>query len=1007
MNAQLFQNLSCVFERFASGSRSHLSRLSIVLTVLLTLTVPAQTSFAQRKSAVVKGVVLDAGTRQPLVGVTCIVEGTQKGTTTGTDGSFSINLAPGHDKVITFSCLGYETQKISWSGESDLKILLAETAQSMDEVIVVGYGTQKKSDITGAVGSVSRDRIEKMVSTDIAQIMQGSIPGLNIMSTTAGANPEGQSGLMLIRGRNSISASNEPLIVLDGSPYYGSISDISPSDIASIEVLKDASSAAIYGSRGSNGVILINTRQGQEGKITIRYDGYYAIQTVANFPHIMNGDEYFDYKKNWSDSDDSDPDASLNETERSVYEDGSWKKWSWKDLLTRTGYSTRHNISASGGTKNAKYNISLNYLRNKGTIINDQFQRAQFRANLSVNLAKWLSYSTNTMLTWSDNSGATPKFVDVFNKSPLLRPFNEDGSINITPDLTNEKRFNPLECLLYDDYNASYKLATNNSFKAKLAKGLSYTLNLGLQYYNTEHNEYQGTNTGAMKSYNGWGKTSDKKKFAYSIENILNYERKFGRHGLFLTFVYSFEENTNRTNELEGTDFPNDLLSYNGLAQAKQLTPNIEKSNTKLISQMFRANYEYDSRYLFTFTVRRDGYSGFGANNKWSLFPSVALGWNIANESFFEKARDVMNIFKLRLSWGRNGNQAITAFQTISTLGSSDYVNGSNLAAGYTPDRLGTSNLTWETTDAMNLGIDFAFLNSRITGEFNIYRNNTYDLLLKRSISSVNGLTSIYQNIGKTRNEGIELALTSTNIHTKKFTWKTSFNIAFIRTQIRDIYGDGKDDIDNKWFIGSPIKVNYDYYITGVWQLDQANLAALYGAKPGYAKYDDLNGNGTYDAGDRQVIGSPEPNITWSLNNQFSYGPFDLSVYLYGAGGMVKYNPFYAKNILVPHNYWTPDNPTDDYWSKDDGNANQYIASKTVTPGKYEKASFWRIKDIMFSYTLPHKALSKIGISQTKVYFSCKNPWTFTNYTGMDPELDEQRAKPVQREFIFGLNLTF
>lgn len=991
---------------FPHSLRTFAARLSLALAVLA-LTLPTAAVFAQRKTATVKGFVTDATTRQPLIGVTCIVEGTQKGTTTGADGSFTLNLAPDIEKNISFSFIGYESQQVTWSGETELNIALVEMSTTMDEVIVVGYGAQKKSDITGAVGSVSKDRIDKMVSTDIAQIMQGSIPGLNVMTTAAGANPEGQSGLMLIRGRNSISASNDPLIVLDGIPYYGSISDVSPGDIASIEVLKDASSAAIYGSRGSNGVILINTRQGSEGKVTIRYEGYYAIQTVANFPHIMDGDEYYDYKKGWADDDDSDPDAHLNETERAVYADGSWRDWSWKELLTRTGYSTRHNVSASGGTKAVKYNVSLNYLRNKGTIINDQYQRAQFRANLTVNLAKWLTYTTNTMLTWTDNSGATPKFVDVFNKSPLLRPFNDDGSINITPDASNEKRFNPLECLLYDDYNASYKLSTNNSFKATLTKGLTYTLNTGIQFYDTEHNEYQGTNTGAMKSFHGWGKTSDKKKFAYSLENILNYERKFGRHCLFLTFVYSFEQNTNRTNALEGSDFPNDLLSYNGLAQAKQLTPFIEKTDTKLISQMFRANYTFDDRYLFTFTVRRDGYSGFGANNKWGVFPSVAVGWNLANESFFEKAKDVMNVFKLRFSWGRNGNQAISAFQTISTLGSADYVNGSNLAAGYVPNKLGTPDLTWETTDAMNLGVDFAFLNSRITGEFNVYRNNTHDLLLERSISAVNGLEKIYQNIGKTRNEGVEISLSSTNVRTKKFSWKTSLNLAFIRTKIREIYGDGKDDIDNKWFIGSPVKVNYDYYITGVWQLYEANLAALYGAKPGYAKYDDLNNNNTYDAGDRQIIGSPEPNITWSLNNQFTYGPFDLIVYLYGAGGMVKYNPFYAKNILVKHNYWTPDNPTDDYWSKDDGNANQYIASKSITPGKYEKASFWRVKDITLSYTLPSAMLSKIGVSQTKIYFSCKNPWTITDYTGMDPELDEQRAKPVQREFIFGLNLTF
>lgn len=994
------------FRGFARGIRSRASRLGLVLA-LCALTAAVETSFAQRKTATVKGVVTDAATKQPLVGVTCIVEGTQRGTTTGVDGTFTLDLASGGAKTLSFSYIGYETREVVWNNQTELKIELSETAQAMDEVIVVGYGSQKKSDITGAVGSVAKDRIEKMVSTDIAQIMQGSVPGLNVMATTAGANPEGQSGLMLIRGRNSISASNDPLVVLDGIPYYGSISDINPSDIASIEVLKDASSAAIYGSRGSNGVILISTRQGTEGKVTIRYDGYYAIQTVANFPHIMNGEEYYNYKKGWTDDDDSDPDAFLNETERAVYADGSWKKWTWKDLLTRTGYSTRHNISASGGSKVLKYNVSLNYLRNKGTIINDQYQRAQLRVNLTSNLTKWLTYTTNTMLTWSNNSGATPKFVDVFNKSPLLRPFNEDGSINITPDASNEKRFNPLECLLYDDYNASYKLATNNSFKATLTKGLTYTLNTGIQFYDTEHNEYQGTNTGAMKSYNGWGKISDKKRFAYSLENILNYERKFGRHGLFFTFVYSFEENTNRTNELEGYDFPNDLLSYNGLAQAKQLTPYIEKTNTKLISQMFRANYEFDNRYLFTFTVRRDGYSGFGANNKWGVFPSVAVGWNIANEAFFGRATDVMNVLKLRFSWGRNGNQAISAFQTISTLGSSDYVNGSNLAPGYMPDKLGTPDLTWETTDAVNLGLDFAFLNSRITGEFNVYRNNTYDLLLERSISDVNGLDKIYQNIGKTRNEGIEVSLTSTNLRTKKFAWKTSFNIAFIRTQIREIYGDGRDDIDNKWFIGYPIKVNYDYYITGVWQLNEANLAAQYGAQPGYAKYDDRNGNGAYDADDRQVIGSPEPNVTWSLNNQFTYGPVDLIVYLYGAGGMVKYNPFYAKNILVKHNYWTPDNPTNDYWSVEDGYANQYIASKSVTPGKYEKASFWRIKDITLSYTLPETFLSKVGISQAKVYFSCKNPWTFTQYTGMDPELDEQRAKPVQREFLFGLNLSF
>ena len=984
--------------------------LCALVVMTSSLILPAEKVYAQRKNTVkVQGTVVDASTKETLPGVICKVDKSDKAASTDIDGRFEIELKPGTDQILIFHYLGYESAAIPWKGEKTINVEMNVSIEALEETVVVGYGTQKKSDITGAISSVSKDRIKKMVSTDLAQMIQGSVPGLNIMATSAGANPEGQSGLMLIRGRNSITAGNDPLIILDGVPYYGSISDISSTDIESIEVLKDASSAAIYGSRASNGVILINTRQGEESDIKIKYDGFYAFQSIANFPHIMTGDEYVAYKQNWvDDGDDTDADdMGLNSAEQSVYDDGSWRDWTWKELLTQKGYSTRHSLSATGGTKSTKYNISLNYLNNQGVIINDKYERAQFRVNLTTKLTDWLSYTTNTMLTWSDNSGATPKFVDVFNKSPLLRPFNEDGSINIVPDASNEKRFNPLECLLYDDYNASYKVITNNSFVAKIAKGLTYTLHTGIQYNTAEHNQYQGTNTAAMKSFNGWGSLYDKKKFSYSIENIVNFQRDFGKHGVFLTGLFALEGDTNRSTTVEGTDFPNDFLSYNGIPQAKKITTVIGKSDTRLMSYMFRANYDYNDRYLFSATVRSDGYSGFGENNKWGIFPSAAVGWNIANEGFFKEAKNVVNILKLRASWGRNGNQAISAYQSLSTLGSQDYVNGSGLAAGFTPSRLGIGSLSWETTESMNLGLDIAFLKSRITGEFNIYRNNTYDLLLQRSISSINGIQSIFQNIGATKNEGVEMALTSTNISKKNFSWKTTLNMALIRTQITEIYGDGKDDIDNKWFIGSPIKVNYDYYITGVWQNDEAGLASLYGAKPGYAKYDDLNNNGTYDSEDRQIIGSPEPNFTWSLNNQFTYKGFDLIVYVYGAEGMVKYNPFYARNILVPHNWWSAENPTDDCWSKDEKQANQYIAGKTITPGKYEDASFVRIKDITLSYTLPYKAVSALNISNAKVYFSGKNLFTFTKYTGMDPELDEQRAKPVQKEFVLGVSLTF
>ncbi len=973
--------------------------------LLLQISSATTLSAQSRPTVSIEGVVTDGDTDLPLVGVVVSSGDTSTGyTLTTNDGSYFLEV-PLSVKELTFTLMGYKEQKVEVGSNNRLNVKMYLDVQMLEEIVVVGYGTQKKSDITGAVGSVGKDRIESSSVTDVSQMLQGSVPGLTVMTTEAGANPEGQSGLMLIRGRNSISASNDPLIILDGVPYNGSISDIPAIDVASIEVLKDASSAAIYGSRGSNGAILITTRSGEEGKTTIRYNGYVSVQSVANFPEMMDGQSYYDFKKFWSDDSD-DPDDFLSATELAVYNDGSWKDWTWKDLILQTGLSTQHSISASGGTKAVKYNTSLSFLNTTGIVRNDQYKKLTFRVNLSADLTRWLTYTTNTQLSWADNSGATPKFADVFNKSPLLRPFNEDGSINITPDASNEKRYNPIECDLYDDENVSYRLTTNNSLRATILKGLTYTLNTGVQYFYQYHNEYQGLNTGAKKSYNGWGSMYDRRRQYLSLENIVNFDREFGRHHLFVTLLYSFENAYNHEKTVEGEDFPNDLLSWNGIPQAGSISYELEETETALISQMARVNYAYDNRYLLTLTVRRDGYSGFGSNNKWGVFPSVALGWNISNESFFQPYTDIMNMLKFRLSLGQNGNQAISAFQTISRMTASDYHDGSSIAVGYVPNTLGTPSLSWETTTATNAGLDFAFLGSRISGEINAYYNKTEDLLLSRSISSVNGIESIYQNIGTTDNRGIEFSLTSENIRTRYFSWKTSFNIAWYKTRILELYGNGQDDIDNQWFIGYPIKVNYDYYIIGVWQSDEANLAAKYDALPGYAKYDDLNGNGTYDADDRQVIGSSEPDFTWSLNNIFSYGPFELSIYMYGMLGMVKANPFYAKNMYIKREYWSEDNPINTYWSTDK-NANQYIASKSVTPSYYQNANFWRIKDIMLSYSLPKRPIQKIGLSNAKVYFTGKNLFTFTKYTGMDPELDEQRAKPLQREFILGVNLTF
>ncbi|MBK5209895.1 MAG: TonB-dependent receptor [Flavobacteriaceae bacterium] len=935
----------------------------------------------------------------PLPGATVLIKGTSKGTTTDFNGYYKIDAPIG--ATLAFRYLGYNSIEILIGNQTEINVVLIGNNESLEEVVVVGYGRQKKSDITGAVSSVSKDRINDATITDPIQLIQGAVAGLNVSATAAGSNPE-SGGVLLVRGRNSISANNEPLIVLDGVPYSGNISEINSQDIESIEVLKDASSTAIYGSRASNGVILIQTKNGEEGKVTVRYDGFYSVQTVANFPDLMNGDEYVLYKEG---TDPLDTDANITEAELAVYESGSYKSWTWKDLIIKNGFSQQHNLSVSGGSQKTSYRVSFSYLGTEGIVINDQYKRGNTRINVTSKVSDWLTVGSNTMLGYADNSGAAPSFVDLFNKSPLAVPFNEDGSINITPISDDDRKINPIETSLYDDLNKKYTVSSNNYINIELpfVKGLSYRFNTGVQYQSTEKNWYRGLNTGKSFKVGGEAEINKGDRYSYVLENIVSYQRDFGKHNVFLTGVYSIEENENKNSKTEASGFANDFLSYYGIPQATNQTPSFFYAKTDLISQMFRANYSYDSRYLFTATVRRDGFSGFGANNKFGTFPSIALGWNISNENFFSNAKGFVNLLKLRGSYGLSGNQAISPYQTISQLSGEDYIDGTTTAPGFVPSSLGTPGLGWETTRSLNVGIDFGLLNSRISGEINLYRNNTKDLLLKRSISAVHGVNSVFENIGETQNEGFEFLVNSNNISKKDFKWSSNLNFSFIRTEIKDLYGDGKDDIANKWFIGQNILTNYDLKFIGVWQLGEEELAAQYGALPGYAKYEDLNDNGVYDPGDRQILGSEEPNFTWGFTNTFKYKDFGLSIFVYGKNGARKVNPYKDRSYLINREYWTPDNPSNEFWSNSSA-ATRYLGQGNYA-SVYDNADFIRIKDITLSYSLP-KAIFNDAVN-AKIYFTGKNLATITNWSALDPELDNQRAIPLQREFIFGLNLSF
>jgi TonB-linked SusC/RagA family outer membrane protein len=514
------------------------------------------------------------------------------------------------------------------------------------------------------------------------------------------------------------------------------------------------------------------------------------------------------------------------------------------------------------------------------------------------------------------------------------------------------------------------------------------------------------------------------------LENILSYNREFGSHSIFVTGLYSYEGYNGRTNSMDAQKFPNDFLSWYGIPQASVIAPSISYSKTALISQMLRLNYTYASRYLLTLTIRRDGYSGFGTDNKWGIFPSAAVGWNLANESFFP-IKDIVNTFKLRASYGLNGNQAIGAYESLPKFAIANMSTNNGTVIGYKPSSMGVANLGWESSKTLNLGFDFGIFKDRISGNFNWYKTNTFDLLLARSISVNHGITpathlpswvhpAVTENIGQTQNTGVEVVIDSRNIVKGKFQWSTSVNFSYNKNKIVSLYGvkdaDGKeiDDISNGWFIGKPIRVNYDYVWGGVWQTSEAAEAATYGSQPGYLKLKDLDQNGVIDSKDRQIIGQIDPSLLWGLTNTFTYSNFTLSIFMHGVSGATVRNYLMNDDVqgaevrynTLKKNWWTPTNPTNDWV------ANALLANnESGFSGRiYEKPDFVRIKDVSLGYDLPKNLISKIGLARVKVYITGRNLATFTKWTGMDPDLTDEEAQqriPMQREIVCGLTLGF
>jgi len=959
----------------------------------------------------------------PLPDATVTILKTNNFVATNNQGKFKISIPTNLKLPVTLqiSRVGYLTKKSSITDLSKaVQLYLDEQDQTLNEVVVVGYGSQKKSDLTGSVVSLNREKLESLPNNNFAQALEGALPGVSV--STDNNNAEGNQMSILIGGRNSITAATRPLIIFDGVPYTGGFSDINPQDIQSIEILKDASAVAIYGSRGSNGVILITGKSGKKGKMKVNLDISYGTQEIANKPNLMNPNDFYNFKITRNPGSITPSEDSIHKAQGGV---------NWYDLASQKGQRSSANLSVAGGTDKMTYYLGISSLNVKGIDVGDEFKRYILRPSLDIKVNEAITVGTNTTISFLDRSG-TPANLNGTNggqgantANPLTNPFNSTGQYAIYAWPEYHLMGNPMNYTYIWNQDQSNKIFTNNYVKIELPiKGLSYKFNSGVELTSRGIRNTWGRNTTKGYEDNGDGQVTNSLERNFTLENIINYERTFGKHSVNLTGLYSSQSHDYTSDDSKGGGFPNvDMnFSYN----LDQSDPTTRKSSSSYykenhISTMGRLNYSYDSRYLATFTVRKDGYSGFGVDNKYGVFPSGALAWNILQEKFI-KLPQAINQLKLRGSYGINGNEAVSAYQTQTTLKSTSYLIGSPSTSkvGYIPLTAGNPILAWESTKKYTVALDYGFFNNRIFGSVEYYSSETGNpgLLLKQQVSPITGYTSVLSNIGRVQNKGIEFSLNTKNIDKKDFSWTTNVVMAYNINKILDLYGNGKNDTLNNWFIGNPINVNFDLVYNGIYKnSDDIRNSPIKSPVPqlGYIRVKDLNGDSVIStSNDRTIIGQLDPKVTLGFTNTFRYKSLSLSIFVQGVYGMTKNNPLMQDNVgtdvvtnTVYKDWWSTLNPNGTHWINANG------ANLAPVPiNVYEDASFIRLKDITLSYSLNNsmlKSVNKIGIQSLKIYANARNLATFTKYKGLDPELAPayQLNTPMQKEFSVGINAGF
>ncbi len=996
---------------------------------------------------------------------TITVKGTTNAVTATDNGDFIIS-APGTGTLVITS-VGYSKIEIPIQNRTTITVLMESSSSNLNEVVVIGYGTQRKRDVTGSTVSVKGETLNEIKAPNIFNQLQGRAAGVDIVNNSTNL---GVGGQIRIRGNRSISGNNNPLIVVDGMAFGGNINDIDPESIANVDILKDASATAIFGSRGSNGVIIITTKRGKVGKPITTYNGYVGVVNAMDTWDVFNAQEYAQFKE---DARQGQPAFATNPSVISPYgltptetaNLAAGVSTDWQDLLLTTGIRTGHDLGVNGGNDRTQYYFGLGYFKETGIIPDQSLDRYTLNVNIDHKLTKWLKigFQSFNTLNFQKRVG-TNAYGSGLRLSPLFKPYNDDGSINFQPAIeqgVDNVQINPLTSIGNNDLikadQRRYQFQHNFYAEAQLMAGLTFKTSFGYGWSQTFNSDYTGPNTIFNTNLNTAGSRlsqNNAEGWQYTINNSLNYNHTFAeKHKLQVQVLQEVQKNEFRQQGWNGTGIPADYIQDYNFQLADVVTANGGGySESGLIGYMGRAIYSFNDKYLLTATVRTDGASVLAKGNQWVTYPAFSVGWNIDQENFMSNA-DFVSSLKLRAGWGISSNAGIGPFTTLGSLSSGFYNYGQgttplvNFVGGYTINTLPNPNLTWEKTKGLNLGIDFGLFNDRLTGSIEYFSTQTEGNLLTKSLPRSQGANSILVNAGNTESYGFELSLSSINIAKRTqggFQWRTDFNAFFTREKITALQQGLQRDEGNGWFVGQPITVIYDVKKLGIWQTKDAADAARYGVQPGDIRLEDVNNDGVINAADRQVVGNFQPDLVAGMTNSFEYKNFDLNVVLFGRfgqtiaatylsadGGGSGY-PFFMNSRVNQHkvDYWTPNNPTDAFPQPDASRDGQLFTS-TLT---YRDGSFIKIRTAELGYTLSSKLLNRMKIDRLRFYLSAQNPmilWSPLVKEGLtiDPEgngtgnavgSSTGGAAPVQgraitvnmgvppsRVFIFGVNLKF